>query len=113
MKPVVYKIQRIRDGRSFATRFVTAHQEDKIVFSIQISFHLKEEPAITHQYTMPKVEGPDNLKNQWQLAKEYLDKAEAGEIKITAHNAMNMHAKVEDKNNALIEVGFCPKILLK
>ncbi|KAE9546180.1 hypothetical protein FO519_010608, partial [Halicephalobus sp. NKZ332] len=54
LKPVVYKIQRIRDGRSFATRFVTAHQEDKIVFSIQISFHVKEEPAIFHQYTMPK-----------------------------------------------------------
>ena len=103
---MVYKIQRIRDGRSFATRFVTAHQDDKIVFSIQISFHLKEEPAISHQYTMPKVEGPENLKSQWQLAQEYLRKSEAGEIQLSAHNAMNMHAKIEDQKNSLIEVGF-------
>ncbi|KAE9546764.1 hypothetical protein FO519_010024 [Halicephalobus sp. NKZ332] len=103
LKPVVYKIQRIRDGRSFATRFVTAHQEDKIVFSIQISFHVKEESAISHQYTMPKVEPPDSLKNQWDVAKEFLDKAETGELQLSPHTAMVMHARIEEKNNSLVE----------
>ncbi|KAE9548721.1 hypothetical protein FO519_008071 [Halicephalobus sp. NKZ332] len=105
-KPVVYKIQRIRDGRSFATRFVTAHQEDKIVFSIQISFHVKEEPAIFHQYTMPKAEPPENLKRQWDVAKEYAEKADAGELKINSNIRARMQWDIGSKNFSTIE--WCP-----
>ena len=106
MKPVVYKVQRIRDGKSFVTRYVTAHQDDKIVFSVQVSFHLKEESAISHQYTMPIVEEPEKLKNQWQLAREYLSKSETSEIQLLPHSVMDMRAKIDGEKRTLIEVSF-------
>ena len=106
LKPVVYKVQRIRDGKSFASRYVTAHQDDKIVFSVQVSFHLKEESAISHQYTMPTVEEPEKLKNQWQLAREYLSKSETGEIQLTSFNAIEMRAKLDGEKKTLVEVNF-------
>uniref|UniRef100_A0AC34R721 Acyl-CoA thioesterase n=1 Tax=Panagrolaimus sp. JU765 TaxID=591449 RepID=A0AC34R721_9BILA len=103
LKPVIYKTQRIRDGRSFCTRFITAHQNDKIVYSTQISFHVKEEGAITHQTEMPKVIEPEKCKASWDLAREFLEKAESGHLKVSPHVALAMQATIDDQKNALVE----------
>jgi acyl-CoA thioesterase II len=50
--PIVYEVDRIRDGRSFTTRRVVAIQHGKPIFNLQASFHIHE-PGPDHQLTMP------------------------------------------------------------
>jgi len=55
--PVIYDVDRIRDGRSFATRRVVARQRGEAIFNLSASFH-KVEDGFDHQITMPEVAGP-------------------------------------------------------
>ncbi len=66
--PIVYEVDRIRDGRSFTTRRVVAVQHGKAIFNLQASFHVVEE-GISHQDPMPDVARPETLPQvQEQLA---------------------------------------------
>lgn len=58
--PIVYEVERIRDGRSFATRRVVASQGGRAIFTTSISFHDAEDGA-EHQAPMPDVPGPETL----------------------------------------------------
>ncbi|MFG1401748.1 acyl-CoA thioesterase II [Xanthobacter sediminis] len=58
--PIVYEVERIRDGRSFTTRRVVAIQHGRAIFSMSASFEL-EEDGLEHQSTMPKVPMPEDL----------------------------------------------------
>lgn len=51
--PIFYSIQRLRDGKSFESRSVTARQDDKIIFECEMSFHRKEQSHMEHQPEMP------------------------------------------------------------
>lgn len=53
--PTVFQVDRLRDGRSFATRRVTAIQEGEAIFSMSASFHLINQEGIEHQDRMPQV----------------------------------------------------------
>ena len=55
--PIVYEVDRIRDGRSFTTRRVVAIQHGKPIFNLSASFQLVE-PGIEHQAAMPDVVPP-------------------------------------------------------
>ncbi|NQY55703.1 MAG: acyl-CoA thioesterase II [Ilumatobacteraceae bacterium] len=50
--PILYEVDRIRDGRSFTTRRVVAIQHGKAIFNLQASFH-DAEPGLDHQLPMP------------------------------------------------------------
>ncbi|OOC55364.1 MULTISPECIES: acyl-CoA thioesterase II [Nocardiopsis] len=58
--PIVYEVDRVRDGRSFTTRRVVAIQHGKPIFTLSASFH-KEEPGLNHQVPMPDVPPPEDL----------------------------------------------------
>ncbi|GHD18503.1 acyl-CoA thioesterase II [Nocardiopsis kunsanensis] len=58
--PIVYDVDRVRDGRSFTTRRVSAIQHGKPIFTLSASFH-KEEPGLDHQLPMPDVPQPEEL----------------------------------------------------
>ncbi|MFC4560442.1 acyl-CoA thioesterase II [Nocardiopsis mangrovi] len=58
--PIVYEVDRVRDGRSFTTRRVVAVQHGKAIFTLSASFH-KEEPGLEHQVPMPDVPAPEDL----------------------------------------------------
>ncbi|MEN9504590.1 MAG: acyl-CoA thioesterase [Actinomycetota bacterium] len=59
--PIVYEVDRIRDGRSFATRRVVAIQHGRAIFNLQASFHINE-PGPDHQIVMPDdVPDPESL----------------------------------------------------
>ena len=58
--PVVYFVDRLRDGRSFTTRRVTAIQHGRAIFNMSASFH-KTEDGISHQEAMPDVPPPEAL----------------------------------------------------
>ena len=59
--PIIYQVERLRDGRSYSTRRVTAIQHGEAIFSIMVSFHVEEETSFDHQDAMPDVPGPEQL----------------------------------------------------
>lgn len=58
--PIIYDVDRIRDGRSFTTRRVVAIQHGEAIFSMSVSFQ-KPEEGFTHQSQMPDVPQPEEL----------------------------------------------------
>jgi acyl-CoA thioesterase-2 len=58
--PLVYLVERVRDGRSFTTRRVSAVQHGKTIFTLSASFH-HDEPGVEHAEPMPDVPPPDEL----------------------------------------------------
>ena len=56
--PIVYDVERIRDGRSFATRRVMARQHGRPIYYLTANFQ-KPEDGFEHQDRMPDVVGPD------------------------------------------------------
>jgi acyl-CoA thioesterase-2 len=65
-RPIVYDVDRIRDGSSFTTRRVVAIQNGKAIFNMSASFQ-KEEPGLEHQDTMPDVPPPEELKTEQEI----------------------------------------------
>ncbi|WP_296265608.1 MULTISPECIES: acyl-CoA thioesterase II [unclassified Pseudomonas] len=65
--PVVYSVDRVRDGGSFSTRRVTAIQKGQPIFTCSASFQYDEE-GFLHQAAMPDVVGPENLPSELELA---------------------------------------------
>ena len=59
--PLVYTVDRMRDGRSFTTRRVTAIQHGKPIFTLSASFH-HPEPGLEHAMPMPAVPSPEELR---------------------------------------------------
>ncbi|MDP3712737.1 MAG: acyl-CoA thioesterase II [Mycobacteriales bacterium] len=70
--PIVYEVDRIRDGRSFSTRRVVAIQHGKAIFTMSASFQVLEE-GYTHSDPMPEVAPPDELPTLAQVLEPYLD----------------------------------------
>ncbi len=58
--PIVYEVDRIRDGRSFTTRRVVAIQHGRAIFNLQVSFH-GDEPGPSYQAAMPEAPPPESL----------------------------------------------------
>ena len=59
-KPIVYDVDRIRDGSSFTTRRVVAIQSGKPIFNLAASFQ-KEEEGLEHQDVMPEAPPPESV----------------------------------------------------
>ena len=71
--PILYQVDRIRDGRSFATRRVVAIQHGEAIFNLSASFHGEEE-GIEHQIPMPKSVNPLTLPTFKERMAPYADK---------------------------------------
>ena len=69
--PIIYDVDRIRDGGSFTTRGVKAIQHGKAIFSMMVSFH-REEPGFSHQAEMPKVPQPEELPSEQEMKERTL-----------------------------------------
>ncbi|MFC7503338.1 acyl-CoA thioesterase [Nocardioides sp. CPCC 206347] len=67
--PIIYDVERIRDGKSFATRRVLARQHGRPIYYQSLSFQKLEE-GLEHQDVMPEVKGPDEGLNLMDLMKE-------------------------------------------
>ncbi|HZI10320.1 MAG TPA: acyl-CoA thioesterase II [Myxococcus sp.] len=64
--PVVYTVDRVRDGGSFSTRRVVAIQKGQPIFTMMASFH-GDEPGMAHQAPMPQVPEPESLPTDLEL----------------------------------------------
>ncbi len=69
-KPIVYEVDRSRDGGSFTTRRVVAVQNGKQIFVMAASFQLKQE-GHEHQIDMPEVTPPEKLQSDQALIEQF------------------------------------------
>ena len=71
--PIVYRVERFRDGNSFATRGVTAIQHGRAIFNMSASFHVREEGP-DHQPPLPDVPQPEELPREIDLIRAMADR---------------------------------------
>ena len=64
--PIIYEVDRIRDGKSFTTRRVVAIQHGQAIFTLMVSFH-NDEAGLEHQAEMPNVPPPEDLPNEAEI----------------------------------------------
>lgn len=64
-EPIDYGVERIREGRNFLTRRVTAHQGGHTIFEASVSF-VASEDGISHQEPMPEVPDPEQCEEWWK-----------------------------------------------
>ncbi|MGK0224373.1 MAG: acyl-CoA thioesterase-2 [Limisphaerales bacterium] len=67
--PILYRVDRIRDGKSFTTRRVEAIQNGQAIFTMSISFQVAEE-GLSHQFEMPDAPDPETLRDEDELRQE-------------------------------------------
>src|ERR1700733_7528114 len=89
--PILYEVDRIRDGKSFSTRRVVAIQHGRAIYNMQASFH-NDEVSIEHQIEMPDVPAPETIRplrdivlenddaNEWFMQPRPIDQRYIGEI---------------------------------
>lgn len=68
--PVIYHVDRIRDGRSFATRRVVAKQHGEAIFNISVSFQAPEQ-GLEHQTPMPEAPPPETVPTNLERLEAY------------------------------------------
>ncbi|MBP8807239.1 MAG: acyl-CoA thioesterase II [Kofleriaceae bacterium] len=66
-RPIVYQVDRLRDGATFTTRRVAALQEGEAIFSLEASFQVAED-GFDHQDPVPEVRPPDELRSERDMA---------------------------------------------
>ena len=59
-EPILFQVERVRDGRSFSTRRVTAHQRGEPIFVLSASFHIAEDGP-EHQASAPAAPAPEQV----------------------------------------------------
>jgi acyl-CoA thioesterase-2 len=69
--PVLYMVERIRDGRSFTTRTVVAKQRGHAIFNLAVSFHV-DESGYEHQSAMPDAPDPETVPTWDELVRRQL-----------------------------------------
>jgi acyl-CoA thioesterase-2 len=69
--PIVYDVDRNRDGRSFKARRVVAIQHGRPIFTMAASFQLEQE-GLEHQFEMPDVPMPETLSSESNIPEESL-----------------------------------------
>ncbi len=67
--PILYEVDRIRDGRSFSTRRVVAIQHGRAIFNLSSSWH-RQESSLAHAAPMPNVLPPECLRSDLDLYRE-------------------------------------------
>ncbi|MGM0632855.1 MAG: acyl-CoA thioesterase II [Pseudomonadota bacterium] len=68
--PIIYQVDRIRDGRSFTTRRVVAFQHGRAILNLSASFKIHED-GYSHQDGMPDVPPPEECMTRQQLMENF------------------------------------------
>ena len=70
--PIIYEVERYRDGKSYTARRVVAIQHGQAIFTMAASFH-RPEDGLDHQHTMPDVPMPDELPAEKDMLEQFSD----------------------------------------
>ena len=104
--PILYEVDRIRDGKSFTTRRVVAVQHGRAIYNMQASFHT-DEVSIEHQIPMPDVPGPESVDplfdrvqsefgdvNEWFSRHHPIDQRFLGELPWSPNRSKDPHQQI-------------------
>jgi acyl-CoA thioesterase-2 len=104
--PILYEVDRIRDGRSFTTRRVVAIQHGRAIYNMQASFHT-EEVSLEHQFVMPVVAAPETIRrlderiqdeggniDEWFKRQHPIDQRFVGELPWSPNRSKEPHQKI-------------------
>ncbi|MBC53401.1 MAG: acyl-CoA thioesterase II [Gammaproteobacteria bacterium] len=69
-QPIIFHVDRIRDGKSFTTRRVVAMQHGKAILNMAASFQIPED-GLSHQAQMPDVPPPEDCANRKEMAERF------------------------------------------
>ncbi len=70
--PILYEVDRSRDGKSFSSRRVVAIQHGRQIFHVSVSFQV-DEPGFEHQIDPPAVPGPETLPSEDEVRRRVAD----------------------------------------
>jgi acyl-CoA thioesterase II len=98
--PIVFEVDRIRDGGSFTTRRVRAIQKGRAIFLMSASFH-KPEPGFDHHVNMPNVTPPEQLVSWDELFSQY-----RGALPDTIRRFLEIERPIEFRPVELINPDF-------
>jgi acyl-CoA thioesterase-2 len=87
--PIVYDVERMRDGRSFSTRRVVARQHGRPIYFMTVSFQRPEE-GFEHQDVMPEVPSPESSLDMVELFRE--QSPEHAELWLKEWSALDLRA---------------------
>ena len=71
--PVLFTVDRIRDGRSFTTRHVVARQKGRAIFNMSVSFQ-QHESGYEHQMPLPDAPDPESLPTRAELVQRHFER---------------------------------------
>src|SRR3546814_12746491 len=91
-RPIVYEVDRIRDGRTFTARRVQAIQGGQPILSMMTSFQ-RDELGLEHQTPMPQVPPPEQLKSLTAFYEQWLD--EVPDISSRLHSALTREVALD------------------
>lgn len=74
--PIIFMVERLRDGKSFNTRRVSAMQNGEVILNLAASFQILED-GLSHQSEMPAVPPPEQCLTRKELAEKYRDSMSA------------------------------------
>ncbi|KAI8826822.1 acyl-coenzyme A thioesterase 8-like protein [Fimicolochytrium jonesii] len=78
--PIIYRVDRTRDGKTYATRSIKAEQRGKSIFVLTCSFQAGESSPLEHQYPMPDVRPPEELPSNEEKLQHWLHHPRIGSI---------------------------------
>ncbi|XP_022336754.2 acyl-coenzyme A thioesterase 8-like [Crassostrea virginica] len=93
-KPILYHVDRTRDGKTYTSRNIKATQEGLPIFTMQASFKIDETDPLEHQFTMPVVPSPEELISSREYIKTKLETEEmsdAERIRISEYLTQSIH----------------------
>jgi acyl-CoA thioesterase II len=83
-QPVIYQVERSRDGKSYSNRRVVAIQHGRPILNLAASFHAHEQ-GLDHQAGMPEVPGPEGLTRSIEIQDAIMDKVPEKMRRLLAH----------------------------
>jgi acyl-CoA thioesterase-2 len=101
--PLVYTVDRVRDGRSFTTRRVTAIQHGKPIFTLSASFH-HPEPGYEHSAPMPQARRPEELRSTAERTAELIN------LELPAHHGSGSPIELRTAGPLSIELARDPQL---
>lgn len=83
-QPVIYQVERSRDGKSYSNRRVVAIQHGRPILNLAASFHVDEQ-GLEHQAEMPDVPGPEGLARSIEIQDAIIDQVPEKMRRLLAH----------------------------
>jgi len=102
--PILYYVERTRQGRSFATRSVKAVQQGRTIFTLMVSFSKVEINNLVAQWPMPKVKSPEDSMKQEDLLQHLAD------IESDPKRKEYLLQHAQDRKNSPIEIRMATDI---